>query len=40
MDQDDIWKTAWMFNAFWSVLYYALLVAIAVIWRPTTNNMR
>lgn len=29
-----------MFQAFWYSLYFVILVAIAFLWRPTTNNTR
>jgi len=40
LDSDAIWKENWMWTAFWHVLYYFILFAIAVIWRPTSNNTR
>jgi len=32
--------TTWVWTAFWHVLYLVVLLAIAVLWRPTTNNTR
>jgi len=34
------WQEWWMPTAFWHVMYLVLLIAIAVIWRPTSNNLR
>ena len=38
--EDSMWDTWWEFQAFWHILYYAILVAIVYLWRPTTNNTR
>lgn len=38
--EDAMWRTWWMFQAFWHLLYFMILVAIAFIWRPVTNNTR
>jgi hypothetical protein len=38
--EDAMWDTWWIFQAFWHVLYFFILLAIAVLWRPTTNNTR
>jgi len=40
LDQDNTWKSQWIWTAFWHVLYLVILVGIAVIWRPTANNTR
>jgi hypothetical protein len=37
---DDHWRTAWLWPAFWEVLYLIVLVALAALWRPTANNTR
>jgi len=37
---DERWETWWMWEAFWHLLYFFVLVAIAVLWRPTANNTR
>jgi hypothetical protein len=29
-----------MWTAFWHVLYFVILLAMAILWRPTTNNTR
>jgi hypothetical protein len=34
------WRTWWMWSAFWSVLYWAILVAISFLFRPRSNNTR
>lgn len=39
-EEDEMWSSWWMFQAFWHFLYFAILVAIAYLWRPTTNNTR
>ena len=35
-----MWSTWWIFQAFWHLLYFSILLAIAFLWRPTTNNTR
>lgn len=35
-----MWSTWWIFQAFWHLLYFSILLAIAILWRPTTNNIR
>eukprot|EP01095_Lingulamoeba_sp_RSL-Kostka_P000624 TRINITY_DN10908_c0_g1_i1.p1 TRINITY_DN10908_c0_g1~~TRINITY_DN10908_c0_g1_i1.p1 ORF type:complete len:504 (+),score=126.30 TRINITY_DN10908_c0_g1_i1:96-1607(+) len=37
---DTYWKTWWMFDAAWNILYFFILTAICIIWRPTSNNTR
>ena len=39
-EEDTMWSSWWTFQAFWQVLYFVLLTALAAIWRPTENNMR
>jgi len=39
-EPDDTWQTDWIWAAFWHILYFAILLAIAIIWRPTDNNTR
>jgi len=34
------WKVFWLWTAGWQVLYFLVLVAIALLWRPTVNNTR
>ncbi len=34
------WRTWWLWSAFWSVLYWAILVTISFLFRPRSNNMR
>ncbi|KAF2357993.1 Lung seven transmembrane receptor-like [Trinorchestia longiramus] len=34
------WKTLWLDDAFWHLLFALLLLAIMVLWRPTNNNQR
>jgi len=38
--EDSMWSSWWEFQAFWHILYFVILGAIAIIWRPTTNNTR
>mmetsp|Transcript_3288 Transcript_3288/g.5405 ORF Transcript_3288/g.5405 Transcript_3288/m.5405 type:complete len:491 (-) Transcript_3288:20-1492(-) len=38
--EDAMWSTWWIFQAFWHLLYFSILLAIAYLWRPTTNNTR
>jgi len=37
---DERWETWWMWEAFWHLLYFFVLLAIAILWRPTSNNTR
>jgi len=37
---DTRWDSMWVFEAFWHVLYLCILVAIAVLWSPSTNNLQ
>lgn len=39
-EQDERWDLLWVFDAFWYVLYFGILVAIAVLWSPNMNNMQ
>merc|ERR1712137_674312 len=39
-EEDAMWSTWWIFQAFWHLLYFFILLAIAYLWRPTTNNTR
>jgi len=36
----DSWRTQWMWEAFWHLLYFIILTAIAFLWRPRQNNTR
>lgn len=38
--RDVWWQTWWFFEAWWQMLYLAILWVIAVIWRPNSNNKR
>lgn len=35
-----IWKDLWLDEAYWHILFSALLLVIMVLWRPTKNNVR
>lgn len=39
-DEDQLWRSVWVWNAFWHTLYFIILIAICIIWRPTENNSR
>jgi len=39
-DADGMWRSIWVWTAFWHVLYFVILVAIVILWRPTQNNTR
>jgi len=34
------WQTAWMFDAYWYVLSFAILLAIMFLWAPNENSKR
>lgn len=35
-----IWKDMWLDDAYWHILFSALLLVIMILWRPTVNNQR
>lgn len=39
-DYDQQWATIWSYDAFWEVLYFVVLLAIMVIWRPSSDNQK
>jgi len=39
-DVDNLWKVQWIWSAFWHILYLMILLAVAILWRPTNNNTR
>ncbi|XP_050316153.1 transmembrane protein 87A [Anthonomus grandis grandis] len=34
------WKDIWLEDAFWHILFSAMLLVIMILWRPTNNNQR
>jgi len=40
LDSDSSWRFAWLWSGIWHLLYLAILISIAVLWRPTDNNTR
>lgn len=34
------WKDLWLDEAYWHILFSALLLVIMILWRPTNNNQR
>eukprot|EP00164_Ancoracysta_twista_P004253 GFYU01005731.1.p1 GENE.GFYU01005731.1~~GFYU01005731.1.p1 ORF type:complete len:515 (+),score=109.61 GFYU01005731.1:170-1714(+) len=34
------WHKLWVFEAYWDVLYFGILVAIMILWRPSQNSQR
>nr|KYP76664.1 Transmembrane protein 87B [Cajanus cajan] len=36
----ELWQIAWIIPAFWSLLSYALLLVICVLWAPSRNPTR
>ncbi|KAI4355987.1 hypothetical protein L6164_000041 [Bauhinia variegata] len=36
----ELWKMAWIIPAFWTLLAYALLVVICILWAPSRNPTR
>jgi len=36
--QDAYWRLYWIFDAYWEIVYYALVVLIAWMWKPNPNN--
>jgi len=39
-DLDGRWASLWLFDAFWHVLYFGLLLAITILWSPSANNLQ
>lgn len=37
---DRNWQGQWVFDAFWESMYFLIMAAIAVLWRPTENSLR
>jgi amino acid permease len=37
---DQRWATIWLFDAFWHVLYFVLLLAVCSLWSPSKNNLQ
>eukprot|EP00908_Phaeocystis_cordata_P015802 Transcript_26992.p1 GENE.Transcript_26992~~Transcript_26992.p1 ORF type:complete len:504 (-),score=210.75 Transcript_26992:59-1474(-) len=37
---DERWDKLWVFDAFWHVLYLAVLLAICYLWSPSKNNLQ
>ncbi|EDQ92154.1 uncharacterized protein MONBRDRAFT_35943 [Monosiga brevicollis MX1] len=37
---EDDWRNEWWQEGFWHLLFFAILSAIMVLWRPTQNNQR
>lgn len=35
-----VWKDLWMEEAYWHILFSAVLLVIMILWRPTNNNQR
>ncbi|XP_018329402.1 transmembrane protein 87A-like [Agrilus planipennis] len=35
-----IWKDLWLEDAYWHILFSAVLLVIMILWRPTNNNQR
>ena len=39
-DIDQQWPYFWSYDAFWEILYFVVLLAIMIIWRPTSDNQK
>jgi len=39
-ERDDLWETNWVWNAYWHIQYFVILLVVAIIWLPTENNTR
>lgn len=35
-----VWKDLWLEEAYWHILFSAVLLVIMILWRPTNNNQR
>ena len=38
--QDERWSLLWTFDAFWHILYFAVLCTICMLWSPSKNNLQ
>lgn len=38
--EDENFRVWWLWETFWEFFYFAVAVAIAVIWRPNEKNLR
>jgi len=36
-NEDKRWDTLWAFEGMWHVIYFVVLVAVAILWRPSEN---
>ena len=34
------WTSLWIFDAFWHILYLAILLSISYLWSPNKNNLQ
>eukprot|EP00967_Tisochrysis_lutea_P028126 scaffold32697_cov33-Tisochrysis_lutea.AAC.3 len=37
---DQRWATLWIFDAFWHLLYFGILMAFCFLWSPSKNNLQ
>ena len=37
---DKIWDSYWLFEAYWTAIYFIITVVIGVLWRPNPNTSR
>jgi hypothetical protein len=34
------WESRWIYDGFWDVIYFTVLVPIMILWRPTMNSQQ
>eukprot|EP00300_Choanocystis_sp_HF-7_P003205 c12436_g1_i1.p1 GENE.c12436_g1_i1~~c12436_g1_i1.p1 ORF type:complete len:197 (+),score=52.63 c12436_g1_i1:264-854(+) len=37
--EDEQWDTLWQFEAMWHVIYFVVLLAISILWRPSPHAL-
>eukprot|EP00009_Paramoeba_aestuarina_P001926 CAMPEP_0201511356 /NCGR_PEP_ID=MMETSP0161_2-20130828/3833_1 /ASSEMBLY_ACC=CAM_ASM_000251 /TAXON_ID=180227 /ORGANISM="Neoparamoeba aestuarina, Strain SoJaBio B1-5/56/2" /LENGTH=314 /DNA_ID=CAMNT_0047906823 /DNA_START=631 /DNA_END=1572 /DNA_ORIENTATION=+ len=40
VDDEAKWNTSWVWLVFWNIVYFILLLLVAILWRPQENNTR
>lgn len=39
-DVEQIWRSNWLWHAFWHFSFFVIVTIVAILWRPTANNTR
>jgi hypothetical protein len=38
LNQNGVWQHIWMYEAGWNLMFCIVLVVVAILWRPSSNN--